>query len=273
VGLTGLVRPFPDMRTQYVEIAVLGPVRVEGLSNPFRRSAALDLVVYLAFHPEGVRHADWPIALWPDKPVSLPTVHSTASDARRALGRAHDGRPHLPRGTSLRLGPSVSSDVERFQRLASSGDPEKLAEAMTLIRGPLFAGLRRADWTILEGVQPRVEALVVETALRAADEAIRAGRATNGESLIRRALLVSPFDERLYRALLRTTHAQGDRARLRVTMAQLVRLAGVGEPSWAGGTSRRDVVAELGALHPETADVYRDLLTAAPATGAYPTRQ
>jgi DNA-binding SARP family transcriptional activator len=252
---------------------VLGPVRVEGLSEPFRRSAALDLVVYLAFHREGVRHADWPVALWPDKVVSLPTVHSTASDARRALGPADDGSPHLPRGTSLRLGPSVSSDVERFERLASSRDIEVLAKAMTLVRGPLFAGLRRVDWTILEGVQPRVEALVVETALRAASEDIRAGRATNAESLIRRALFVSPFDERLYRALLRATHAHGDRARLRGTMAQLVRLAGAAEPSWTGGTFRRDAGASLGVLHPATTAVYRDLLTGAPATGVHPTRQ
>jgi DNA-binding SARP family transcriptional activator len=252
---------------------VLGPVRVEGLSEPFHRSAAFDLVVYLAFHPEGVRHADWPVALWPDKAVSLPTVHSTASDARRALGRAHDGTPHLPRGTSLRLGASVSSDVERFERLASTRDLGALAEAMTLVRGPLFAGLRRADWTILEGVHARVEALVVDTALQAASEDIRAGRAIHAESLIRRALLVSPFDERLYRALLRATHAHGDRARLRGTMAQLVRLAGVAEPSWTGGTSRRDAAPPLGALHPETAAVYRDLLAGAPATGAYPTRQ
>jgi DNA-binding SARP family transcriptional activator len=261
------------MRARRVEISVLGPVRVEGLSEPFRRSAALDLVVYLSFHRDGVRHADWPVALWPDKAVSLPTVHSTSSDARRALGRAHDGSPHLPRGTLLRLGPSVSSDVERFERLASSRDLEVLAEAMTLVRGPLFSGLRRVDWTILEGVQPRMEALVVETALRAASEDIRAGRAANAESLIRRALLVSPFDERLYRALLRATHAHGDRARLRGTMAQLVRLAGVAESSWTGGTFRRDAAGSLGLLHPATAAVYRDLLTGAPATGAHPTRQ
>jgi DNA-binding SARP family transcriptional activator len=256
-----------------VEISVLGPVRVEGLAEPFRRSAALDLVVYLTFHPEGVRHADWPVALWPDRAISLPTVHSTASDARRALGLAQDGTPHLPRGTSLRLGPAVSSDVERLERLASSRDPGVLAEAVLLVRGPLFAGLRRVDWTILEGIGPRVEELVVDTALRAASEEIRAGRPTNAESLIRRALLVSPFDERLYRALLRATHAHGNRARLRGTMAQLVRLAGVAEPSWTGGTFRRDAAASLDALHPATAAVYRDLLTRAPATGAHPTRQ
>ena len=49
------------------------------------------LVVYLAFHRNGVRHGEWSLALWPDRPVSLATVHSTASDARRALGRARPG--------------------------------------------------------------------------------------------------------------------------------------------------------------------------------------
>ena len=44
--------------------------------------------------------------------------------------------------------------------------------------------------------------------------------------MIRRALQVSPYDERLYRALLVATAAQGNRVRLHAAMAQLLTLAG-----------------------------------------------
>ena len=79
------------MTDDAVEVAVLGPVVVRGAPGPFRRSAARELVVYLAFHRGGVRHAEWSLAIWPERPVSLSTAHSTSCDARRALGRDSQG--------------------------------------------------------------------------------------------------------------------------------------------------------------------------------------
>src|ERR1700749_59925 len=102
------------MAEKDVEVAVLGPLEVRGCAAPFRRSAAQELVVYLAFHRQGVRHAEWSLAIWPEKPVAPSTAHSTSSDARRALGCDARGRPHLPPGVALRLGDTVTTDVERF---------------------------------------------------------------------------------------------------------------------------------------------------------------
>ena len=59
-----------------------------------------------------------PRALWPDRPVSQATVYSTASDARRALGRTSDGAARLPCGPRLRLHCAVETDVDRFHALA-----------------------------------------------------------------------------------------------------------------------------------------------------------
>src|ERR1700723_3611751 len=167
-----------------VEVAVLGPVLVAGAAGPFHRSAAGELVVYLAFHRGGVRHADWSLAIWPERPVSLATAHSTSSDARRALGRDAAGRPHLPRGVDLRLGDSVTTDVERFASLAAADDPQRLLGAMDLIRGPLFAGLRRTDWAVFDGTQSEIEALVVRTALRGADAFLRLGAGEEAEGMV-----------------------------------------------------------------------------------------
>jgi DNA-binding SARP family transcriptional activator len=248
-----------------VEVAVLGPVVVRGAAAPFHRSAARELVVYLSFHRHGVRHAEWSLALWPERPVSLPTAHSTSSDARRALGRDAAGRPHLPRGVELRLGEAVTTDVERFASLAAADDPDRLLGAMGLVRGPLFGGLRRTDWAVFDGTQPDIEALVVGTALRGTDALVGLGRGSEASWMVRQALHVSPYDERLYRALLVATAAQDNRVGLHAAMAQLRTLAGEGacQPARTAGHDAVDC------LHPATTALFHDLLQGSPAAGGH----
>jgi DNA-binding SARP family transcriptional activator len=250
-----------------VEVAVLGPVAVSGLPFPFRRAAARDLVVYLAFHREGARHGEWALALWPDRPVSQATVHSTASDARRALGRGANGVPLLPCGSPLRLHESVVTDVDRFAALARTHSRRAWFEAAGLLRGPVFGGLRRADWAVLDGTRAHIEGLVVHTVLHAAACLRRDGRAAEAEWIVRRGLLASPYDERLYRSLLRALAAQGNRTGLRAAMTQLLAVAQGARPTlreWEGGRSD--------ALHPETTGLYRQLLRPGPAPGGAPAR-
>ncbi len=231
-----------------VDVAVLGPVAVTGTAAPFRRPAARELAVYLALHRRTVRHDEWSLALWPDRPVAQATVHSTASDCRRALGRGPDGALHLPRGPGLRLGDTVTTDVERFAALSGPGDPTGVLEAMRLVRGGVFGGLRRADWVVLDGTGARIEAMVVDAALSAADELIRCHGGAEASWVVRQALLVSPYDERLYRMLLRATEAQGNRAGLRGAVAELRTLAGE-------------------ELHAETTALYLRLVGGLPAAG------
>jgi DNA-binding SARP family transcriptional activator len=259
-------RSFPDRSPTVshvgVEVAVLGPVSVTGMTFDFRRAAARELVVYLAFHREGVRHCEWPLALWPDRPVSLATVHSTASDARRALGRAADGALHLPCGSALQLHPSVVTDVDHFSVLSRSRACEAWIEAAGLLRGPPFGGLRLADWAILDGTVARVEALVVHTVLQAAETLRCDGRAAEAEWIVRRGLLASPYDERLYRSLLLALAAQGNRTGMRAAMAQLSVMAKA-----ARATFRAPDKGRNDSLHPETTGLYRDLLRGWPAPG------
>jgi DNA-binding SARP family transcriptional activator len=250
-----------------VEVAVLGPASVSGLQLDFRRATARELVVYLAFHREGVRHADWPLALWPDRPVSLATVHSTASDARRALGRTAEGVRRLPCGPLLRLHPSVVTDVDRFVGLSRLKTPEAWFEAAGLLRGPLFGGLRRADWSVLEGTHARVEAQVVQSVLQAAAAFQRDGRPADAEWIVRRGLLASPYDERLYRSLLLALAAQGNRSGMRAAVAQLLVVAR-GVPVVFPG---RNAGGTGGIGFPAT-ELYRELLRRWPAPGGVPAR-
>jgi DNA-binding SARP family transcriptional activator len=226
---------------------------------------ARELVVYLAFHREGVRHGDWALALWPERSVSAATVYSTASDARRALGRKADGRLRLPCGPRISLDESVGTDVDRFIASVRSGD---YMGAARLVRGPLFGDLRRIDWALLDGTQAHVESLVTQAVLEGAADLLHYGRPADSESMVRSGLVVSPYDERLYRALLLALAAQGNRVRLRAAMAQLLAVAieeSVPLPvgRWETG---------LAALHPETTTLYQELLGGRPATGGAPAR-
>ncbi len=247
---------------------------MRGAAGPFRRSAALELAVYLAFHRRPVRHGEWALALWPDRTVSTSTIHSTASDARRALGRDSTGNDRLPRsGGHLELGPDVLTDVARFESLAAAGRLADLVDAMALVRGPLFAGLRRADWAVFDGTESSVQSLVVETALRAAELLVAQGRAGEAERIVRRALLTCPYDERLYRSLLRAAAAQGNRVGLRSTLTQLLALAGEEAFATTRLTSSRHLTAVMSCLHPDTAALFHELVGAtAPAPGGPPAR-
>jgi DNA-binding SARP family transcriptional activator len=244
-----------------VEVSVLGPARVCGTTAPFHRTAALDLVVYLAFHRGGVSHAAWSLALWPDQPISAATVHSTASDARRALGDAPDGAAYVTRGKELRLHPAVTTDVQRFARLAGSEDPDEVLGALALVRGPVLSDLRRADWAIFDGTKAQIESLVAAAARRGADHLLRNGQPDRAEWVVRQAIAASPYDERLYRALLRALAAQGNRLRLRTAMGELLALAGEG-----------GIPVAIDCLHPRTTALYRGLLRGAPAVGGHAAR-
>jgi hypothetical protein len=80
---------------------------------------------------------------------------------------------------------------------------------------------------------------------------------------------VSPYDERLYRALLLALAAQGNRVRLRGAMAELLTVAADAPLPAPHGRSSG---AEMGMLHPETTALYQELLCGWPATGGAPAR-
>jgi DNA-binding SARP family transcriptional activator len=249
-----------------VEIAVLGPVEIRGAARPFLRTSAKELVVYLAFHRQGVRNDVWASALWTGRCIAPSTLHSTASVARRALGPSKEGGDHLPRrGRLLQLGDAVGTDADRFARAAADPDPDRWKEALSLVRGRLFDGLSLADWAVLDGTQAYLESMVVDTALRGARHFLRRGCGEEAEWMIRRGLRVNPYDERLYRALLRATEAMGNRIGLRSTMEELLCLAGEGgaRPDRGGtGTSSGFGPANI---HPQTMALFREL-----ARGEFP---
>jgi DNA-binding SARP family transcriptional activator len=257
-----------------IDVAVLGPLEIRGAAQPFHRAAARELVVYLAFHRQGVRTDVWAAALWTDRRMAQSTLHSTSSVARRSLGRSENGVDHLPRrGRLLRLENTVGTDVERFARAAATPDPERWMDALRLVRGRAFDGLGLCDWAVLDGTQAQVESLVVDTALKAAAHYLRRGQGEEAEWATRRGLRVSPYDERLYRALLRATEVMGNRVGLRAAMEELLRVAADGDPLCRGAGPGALSESGRSFVHPQTMSLFRELARGGiPAAGGDPSR-
>ncbi len=234
-------------KTHEVEVAVLGQIEINGAAREFTRAWSKELVIYLAMHPKGASNEAWATALWPDRLMAPSSLHSTASVARRALGQAHNGTDHLPRSHGrLRLADTVGTDWDRFVVHADSNDPARWRAALELVRGRPFDGLRSTDWPILEGIGPAIEAAVVDLSGRLAGACLAAGDSRGAEWAARRGLLVSPYDERLYRMLMRAADVGGNPAGVEAVMAELIRLVA-------------NEIEPFDSVHPSTMDLYRSL--------------
>ena len=220
---------------------------LQGDPATFTRAWASELVVYLAVHPQGASNEAWATALWPDRVMAPSSLHSTASVARRALGTARDGSDHLPRSHGrLALSPTVGTDWDRFVVLAESEEPAAWRSALEIVRGRPFEGLRASDWSILDGIAPSIESAVVDLSGRLAGSCLRAGDARGAEWAARRGLLVSPYDERLYRMLMRAADLAGNSRGVETVMAELVRVVA-------------DEIEPVESVHPSTWELYRSL--------------
>lgn len=231
-----------------VEVAVLGPVAIHGTGGFFsRRPKLTELVVYLALHPGGVTTAAWTSALWPDRARPGQTISNRASEARRALGVAEDGRRRLRKtGDRLRV-VGVDTDWARFQDLSDpNGDLPGWRGALELVRGRPFEGLPECQWCYLEGFVAEMEVAIVELGIRLGERLLAAGDAVGAQWAAARALKACPFDERLHRLLMRAADAGGNRGLLDEVLRQLALVLELdGDP-------------RLG-VHPETAALYDQL--------------
>ena len=169
------------------------------------------------------------------------------SQRASALGSTATGEDHLPRSHGrLALGPGVTTDWDRFCRFAASPEPAAWKRALALIRGLPFEGLRSTDWAVFSHVQANIESLVVDVSVRRAEYCMEKEDPAGVEWSARQGLLVSPYDERLYRLLMRAADLAGNPAGVEAVMSELLQLVG-GE------------VEPYDSVHPETYDLYRSL--------------
>ncbi len=245
--------PSPPPRNCPIEVAVLGTVQVNGAPESFRQRRRLtELVAYLAMHPEGATSDAFATALWPERRVPMQTLANRLSEARKALGAAADGRARLRKQGGRHLIVEAETDWDRFRDLASEGrGADSWRRALALVRGRPFDGLDRGEWAQLEGFAAATEATVVGVACRLGEYSL--GRAKPGIAhwAALQGLLVSPWDERLYRLLMRAADGMGNRGGVDGALRSLaLALELEGDP--------------LMGVHPETSALYRSLTSRSP---------
>jgi DNA-binding SARP family transcriptional activator len=231
-----------------IEVAVLGRVLINGAPESFsHRRRLTELVTYLAMHPDGATTDAFATALWPERRVPLQTLANRLSEARRALGCASDGRPRLRKRDKRHLIVEFDTDWDLFRDLASEGrGADSWRRALGLVRGRPFDGLEQGEWTQLEGFAAAVEASVVGVACRLGEYSLGRAKPDLAHWAALQGLLVSPWDERLYRLLMRAADALGNRGGIDAALRGLaVALELEGDP--------------LLGIHPETSALYRRL--------------
>ncbi|MGH9304782.1 MAG: AfsR/SARP family transcriptional regulator, partial [Acidimicrobiales bacterium] len=239
-------RPAPSSR---VTVNVLGPVSVTGAGARLQRSPRLtELVVYIALHPAGVSTGAIEAALWPRRRIAAQSVANRLHEARRALGMAGDGRPRLRRCGNRHVLYDVACDWHLFQvRTAPGTLPVSWQEALETVRGRAFEDFRHDEWAVFEGLSSDMRSCVVDIATELADHMLAEGRFMAAEWALRKGILASRFDERLYRMLMMTADAAGNLAGVGAAMRELaLAIETKGDP--------------LDEVHPATRSLYLRLM-------------
>ena len=250
------------LRDADVVVRVLGEVEAvqvasggeEGIAVPKQKS--LEAVTYLALREGRVDREDLQAALWPAGANSAKTFHNTIWAARKMLADVGtDLFPEPAEGHYL-LSERVVTDYALFNELTARAeeldDPvaaaDLLAAALTLVRGEPFTGVGRGyAWAAPHA--GLIVAQVVDAAEELAEIRLAGGDWRGAEWAARQGLRAFPCEERLYRLLMRASHAAGSIPGVHRAFQELA--AAVADPD--------DGVEPDDTLHPETVSLLEEL--------------
>jgi len=249
-----------------VIVAVLGTVEIRGAERPIDRRRSVELIAYLALHPEGVEEGKLKAVLWPDADPSRENFNQTVSRARQPLGHAADGTLHLPRlddesGGLYRLGPMVTTDAflleaayQAAKRCPSDATVDHLSSMLGLVRGIPFEGTKGGwTWTDLESWSSRFSALASDAAHIVAQWSLERGDVQRALWATAQGLRAAPGDEVLYRDRMQAHDRAGNLAGVEAVMQELRRTVDEGEP--------------YDSIHPDTIAFYERLTHRVRRTG------
>jgi hypothetical protein len=235
-----------------VEVRILGPVDVIGSDRTVEGGRPLDLIAYLALHPEGADGDRLRTVLWPpDRPG--PAAKTFANVI--SLTRGQIGARHFPQATTeiYRLAATVTTDLARFKALIAHAEHQgrtkaigTLRSALSLVRGQPFAAAQGFHWVHPEGHQARIEALVVDTAHRMVELCLAAGDPSGADWAAHQGLLASPGNEILYRDRMLAADAAGNPTGVHTAMAELCDVLEADDPT--------------DSVHPDTLALYEELV-------------
>ncbi len=242
-------------------VGVLGTIAVTGAAeaDEARAEQLVELVAYLALHPEGVHPHVLAGVLWP-RGVTPDVSDAVVARAREWLGDDVHGHHYLREDAEGRL--SLSEGVvcdwdavrSLFLRARASGsrrdEVELLRRGLQLVRGESFAGTPdgRYAWVAHQDLERTMRRVVVASAHRLVEllggDDDPGGAAAAAEAGLR----VDPANQLLWRDLLRARYASDRQAGVRRTLDAM-------------GAALRDLP-----LEPETDALVREYLPAESST-------
>ncbi len=218
------VRP-PELPA--LRLHLLGAVRLstaDGQDVHLARSAATQILAYLAVHPHGASSAEIARAVWPGVPAPTSRLHTTLSALRLSLEDAA-GRPVLRRDADrYRLDPAtieidlhrLHAAADRAARARSTGErDDALRQIAALYTGELAAG---QTWPWLAVPREATRRHAVDALAALADAAPDAPTAIGW---LHQAAGHDPDNEHLHRQLIRAQAAAGDPAGAAYTYRRL----------------------------------------------------
>lgn len=225
-----------DDDSRVPKLHLLGPVRATAHGNPAavarRKPHYVELLAYLAMHPEGVASRQVAEAF----SMSRDRVRIDIGIVRKWLGdNPKTGKPYLPSATQSRAAgeagvwtyqvDDVLVDADLFRRLRARGQArgkhgeEDFDTALRLVEGSPFSGLRETGWSWLLDADSRDDEIlacaIVDVAHDVVTAALRDEDVDRASEAVTIATLASPYDEiaRVDRAAVLVAQGHEDAAR------------------------------------------------------------
>jgi DNA-binding SARP family transcriptional activator len=193
-----------------ISIAVLGPLKIDGLSRRIKRAATYELLSYLALHPKGASRDELVEAIWPaqDPARTRPRFWQSVSEARKALGDAwlHEGERYQLDRASIRV------DLDELDELLSAATAEDtdsagaLERALSLWRGEPLEG---SDYLWADGEIRSLRATLLDLLERVGRVRLATSDARGALQMAEQAITLDGLHEASWRLALQAEHALG----------------------------------------------------------------
>ncbi|MGI3783153.1 MAG: LysM peptidoglycan-binding domain-containing protein [Janthinobacterium lividum] len=215
-------------------LQLIGPVELVGAAGTSPARAAKQCLEYCAWlleHP-GASAQEMAAGLL----VAEGTRRSNMSRLRSWLGSDEDGEPYLPDAYSgrIHLDPAVSSDWHQLRLLVGDGVDQAASSVLELglrlVRGAPLADAAPVQWHWAEELRTDIVSCVRDIGVELARRCLDEGDLDLARWATARALVVTPGDELLLSARIRTEHLAGNAAeteRLSLQLARQARTLGV----------------------------------------------
>ena len=235
-GIPRQSAPTPTPRPQPpAQLTLIGgyELTADGAQVRLSRSAAAQILSYLAIHPDGATRTDLIRACWPGGSEASITqrLHTTLTDLRKQLQplldadpiRRHDDRYYLNED-------AIDTDLRPWRTAVHAAthliDSQHRLDAsrtlITLYRGELAAGQR---WPWLTPARETLHRDLIDAYTALA----RAAAPPQALALLEQAITIDPYNQQVHEQAVATLHATGDHAGAAQLMdAYRTRLAAAG---------------------------------------------